>query len=289
MKQFKLVLLILVFLSIVTIGLAEDMKFPKASQSATVTQTVGLVDITIKYHRPGVKGREIWGKLVPLDKVWRTGANNATTIEFSHDVTIEGNKLAKGKYALFTIPGKDEWTFIFSKQTSLWGASGYKEDQDALRVKVKPMEGPNCEWMNFMFGALSDNSAKVMLRWEKLMVGFKVEVDTAKMVMAGIEKEMGGLWVKPYYAADHAFKKEMFDKAKEWIGMSVSIKPMYWNMLLKAKIYKKLAKTKKDKKMVVKLLQKTVMLTDQLPESQKKYATEAPKLLEEMGVKKKKK
>lgn len=289
MRKITMIVVGLVFLSMVTSGSlwSQELKFPRVSQGASNSQTIGLTDVTITYHRPGVKGRVIWGGLVPYDKVWRTGANEATTIEFSHDVMVEGNKLAAGTYGLFTIPGKTEWTFIFSKQSEIWGAGGYKQEEDVLRVKAQPMAAPHCEWMKFGFADLKEDSAKVILHWEKLMVGFTVNVDTRGMVLGNIKKTMGRYWVSPYYAADYAFKGEMYDKAKEWIDMSVALKQSYWNMVLQAKIYKKLAKTKKEVKHAIKILEKAVMLIKDLRERQKKYADEGPKLLEEWKGKKK--
>ena len=283
MKKIALSLTILVCLSLVTTGSlwAEELKFPRVSPKASVTQTVGLTEVTVTYHRPGVKERVIWGDLVPYDKVWRTGANNATTIEFDSDVMIEGNKVAAGKYGLFTIPGKTEWTFIISKQSDLWGAMGYKEEEDVLRVKVKPAEAPHCEWMRFGFAELTDSSAKLYLHWEKLMAGFTITVDTRAMVLKSIEKTVGRYWVSAYYAANYAFKEEMLDKAKEWVILSTSLKKSYWNMLLKAKVYKKSAKTKKEIKEAIKILEEANMLIKDLPENQQKYAEEGPKLLEE--------
>lgn len=288
MKKLTFMLVLLVCLSMLTVGSlwSQDLKFPRPSPKATVMQTIGLTDVTITYHRPGVKERVIWGDLVPYDKVWRTGANEATTIEFSGDVMIEGTKVAAGKYGLFTIPGKDEWTFIISKQADIWGAMAYKEAEDVLRLKAKPAKAPHCEWMNFAFVGLTDASAKVVLRWEKLMVSFTVTVDTQTVLLKKIEKTLGRYWVSAYYAADYALKKEMLDKAKEWADLSTSLKKSYWNMLLKAKIYKKLAKTKKDIKGAVKILEEANMLIKDLRENQKKYAEEGPKLLEEWKKKK---
>jgi hypothetical protein len=277
-----------VFIIMLVIGSlsAQTIKFPAVSQKATLTQTVGLTDVTLVYHRPGVKGRAIWGDLVPWDKVWRTGANNATTVEFSSDVLIEGQKLAAGKYALYTIPGQEEFVVIFNKQTDLWGDSGYDEKQDVLRVKVKTAEAPHCEWMNFGIDELSESSARIKLRWEKVLVAFKMEVDTKAMILASIDKTMNGLYDAPYRAAGYAFRNDMLDKAKTWIDTSVSLKPVYWNVLLQAKVYQKLAKTKADRKRVMTMLEKAVSLISALPEEHKGYAVEAAKLLEEMKAKK---
>src|SRR5437899_746922 len=126
----KLTLLLLLLSSL---PLAAQLRTPRPSPKASVMQTVGLTDVTIVYSRPGVKGREIWGALVPYDKVWRTGANEATTFAVSDDVMINGQPLPKGTYSLHTIPGKDEWTIIFNKDAGQWGSFSYDEAKDALR------------------------------------------------------------------------------------------------------------------------------------------------------------
>ena len=149
---------------------------PRPSPNATISQTIGVAEVTVSYGRPGVKGRKIWGGLVPYSKVWRTGANEPTTISFSKDVTIEGQNLSAGIYAFFTIPNENEWTIIFNKTAKQWGAFNYDAGQDALRVKVKPQAADHEEWMSFSFTDLSANSATVVLRWEKLAVPFKIQV-----------------------------------------------------------------------------------------------------------------
>jgi len=286
MKKFTLILLVSALVLVYSLW-AQDLKFPRVSPGAKISQTIGLTNVEITYHRPGVKDRVIWGDLVPYDKIWRTGANEATTIKFSHDVMIEGKKLAAGTYGLFTVPGKDEWSFVFSKQTDIWGTYNYKQDQDVLRVTVKPKVAPHCEWMQFGFGKLTDDSVVIYFHWEKLMVGFSVKVETETMVFKGIEKEVINAYRSTYYAANYAYKKEKYDKAKNWIKISVTTKKTHWNMLLKAKIYKKLAKTRKETKQAILVLKDANMLIKDLPENQKGYATEGPKLLKEWTGKKK--
>lgn len=149
---------------------------PRPSPNARVSQTIGVTDVTISFGRPGVKGREIWGALVPYGQVWRTGANEATTITFGNAVTVQGQNLSAGTYALFTLPTADEWTLIFNKTANQWGAFSYNASQDALRVKVKPRTAGHEEWMSFRFSDLSVSSATIVLAWEKLAVPFKVEV-----------------------------------------------------------------------------------------------------------------
>ena len=148
----------------------------RISPKAEVMQTVGFTDVRIVYSRPGIKGRAIWGKLVPYDAVWRAGANEATKITFSTDVTVEGKKLKKGSYSLFAIPGKNEWTLIFNKVADQWGAFEYNESDDALRVKVKTEKAIWQEWLSYTINKATDTSAVIRLEWEKIKVPFKVEV-----------------------------------------------------------------------------------------------------------------
>jgi hypothetical protein len=146
--------------------------FAQKSPKAEATSAVGNGKVTIAYSQPSVKGREIWGKLVPYDKVWRTGADEATTIEFAKDATVEGKKIAAGKYSLFTIPTQaGEWTVIFNKTAKQWGAYDYKEADDALRVKVKSTKSESMtEKMTFTASA----DGTVTLLWENMKVSFKV-------------------------------------------------------------------------------------------------------------------
>jgi len=148
----------------------------RISPKASISQTVGFTEVTISYSRPGVKDRKIWGGLVPYDKVWRAGANEATKITFSTDVTIEGKKLAKGSYGFFAIPGKNEWTLIFNKVADQWGAFEYNEAEDALRINAKPVKSNFTEWLRYEITRTSDSTAEISLLWEKLKVPFKIEV-----------------------------------------------------------------------------------------------------------------
>lgn len=141
----------------------------RVSKNGRTEGEIDGVAVVLEYGRPNVKGREIWGGLVPFDEVWRTGANEATTIEFSGDVTVEGEALAAGKYSLFTIPGEKEWTLIFNEVASQWGAFNYDDGADVLRVTVTPGECEHVEAMDFV---IEDSS--VVLRWENVAVAFDV-------------------------------------------------------------------------------------------------------------------
>jgi len=150
---------------------APEDKSKRPSPPAKVTANVGGATVTIDYSRPSMKGRKIFGGLEPYDKVWRTGANEATTFEASKDVKIEGQALPAGKYALFTIPGENEWTIIFNKTASQWGAFKYDASQDALRVKVKPKK---LAQPTETFTINLDKAGKVAMMWENTQVDFTV-------------------------------------------------------------------------------------------------------------------
>ena len=165
----------LLFAVLLFFGIAMAASAQKKSPPATASHTIGDLSITIDYHSPFVRGREVWGKLVPYGKVWRTGANEATTFEVNKDVLINGEKLAAGKYALFTIPDKDEWIFIFNKEAAQWGHYNYDASKDALRVKTKPGKAIRfTESMTFSIGDNDENVGIVSFAWENLKTGFNV-------------------------------------------------------------------------------------------------------------------
>jgi hypothetical protein len=162
----------------------------RASLRASATQRIGVdTDITIDYSRPGVKGRNVWGDLVPFGLApgneyskgnpypWRAGANENTTIEFSTDVLIEGEKIAAGKYGLHMIPSEEDWIVIFSFRNSDWGSYSYDPAEDALRVTVTPEKAAYQEWLLFNFDDLSSTSATAYLHWYKLKVPFKISIE----------------------------------------------------------------------------------------------------------------
>jgi Protein of unknown function (DUF2911) len=172
MKKVTLISLLIAVFLIVTVmptlaQRGDDSE--RKSKNGKVEATIDGVKVVIHYGQPNVNGRAIWGGLVPYDKVWRTGANEATTISFSKDASVEGNKIAAGTYALFTIPGKTEWTILFNKVAKQWGNSKYDKANDVLAVKVKPAA---CELVEAMTFKIDGN--KIILMWEKLMVAFKV-------------------------------------------------------------------------------------------------------------------
>lgn len=173
----KIFFIFFLMLSAITLFAQNKEEKVRISPKAEVMQVIGFTEVRIIYSRPGVKGREIWGGLVPYNQVWRAGANEATKFIFSTDVYIKGKLLKAGAYSFFAIPGKNEWTLIFNKVADQWGAFEYNEAQDALRIKVKPEKSiTHQEWLTYTITKTSDYSAVVRLEWEKLKVPFKIEV-----------------------------------------------------------------------------------------------------------------
>ena len=217
-----------------------QLDLPRPSPKATVSQTVGLTDVTITYCRPSVRSRVIWGGLVPYDQVWRTGANEATTITFGDDVTIGGSKLPAGTYGLFTIPGKDEWTVIFNKGAKQWGAYSYKEADDALRIKVKAHRDEFRELLTVWFPAVTTDSATISIAWERLAVEFGIKVDTATKTLAGARKAVADAkpddWRTPVRAATYCLDSNVdLDEARGWVEKSIAIKETMANLTAKAR------------------------------------------------------
>ncbi|HYE65793.1 MAG TPA: DUF2911 domain-containing protein [Pyrinomonadaceae bacterium] len=227
----------------------QQLQLPRVSQKSGVTQRVGVTDISITYSRPGVKGRTIWGDLVPYDKVWRTGANEATTFVVSDDVLINGQKLPAGSYSLHTIPSKNEWTIIFNKDDGQWGSFQYDEKKDALRIKVKPQSAEMQEWFQISFPEVTPNSAQVALHWEKVRVPFTVEVGdvnalTLEKARAAIAAAKPDDWRTPLQAANFSFQNKVNrDEAMKWLDQSIKIKETYGNLGLKARVLAEMGNT----------------------------------------------
>lgn len=241
MKQkitFTLAILLLAGMS----AFAQQIQMPQASPSAKIAQKVGLTDVTVDYSRPSTKGRKIFGELVPYGEVWRTGANGATIISFSTDVEIDGKKVPQGQYALYSIPGKSEWTIILSKDTKLWGAIGYNPDNDLMRFKAVPEKLSRVyETFEISFNNMTDNGADLSIKWEQTRVDFPITTQVDAIVMAQIkELVIDKDATDPtllYSAANYYFTNQKdIPQAYTWITKSVESDPKYWTMHLKAKI-----------------------------------------------------
>jgi tetratricopeptide (TPR) repeat protein len=224
----------------------NDLNLPDISQAAEVKQRIALTDITVKYHRPLVNGRKIWGGLVPYGKVWRAGANENTTIEFSDPVSIEGQPLPKGTYGLHMIPNPDSWTVIFSKTNTGWGSYSYDQKDDALRVNVKPKSlADSEEALEFEFEDLKPDSTAVTLKWEKMGVPFTVSVKDSEQTLENIRAQLKGRGQFTWQALDEAAqfcltRKINLDEALRWADASIQNEERFDNLSTKADILKAL-------------------------------------------------
>jgi len=218
-----------------------ELNIPRVSQRGSVSQRIGLTDITITYHRPVAGGREIWGKTVPYGKVWRAGANENTTISFSNDVSVEGKPLPAGTYGLHMIPDKDQWTIIFSKNSTSWGSFSYDEKEDALRVNVKPQTEQSFEAVTYTFDDIKPDSAAATLRWEKVAVPFRISVDVKDVVLQSIKNELrsvgGFTWAGYDEAAQWCLDNNYhLEEALKWEDTSIQNEDRFENWETKSRI-----------------------------------------------------
>jgi tetratricopeptide (TPR) repeat protein len=217
------------------------LDLPSPSQRAQISQRVGITDITISYHRPLVKDRKIWDGLVPYGKVWRAGANENTTITFSDPVLIEGKPLDKGTYGLHMIPNAEEWTIMFSKNSTSWGSFTYDQAEDALRVAVKPMAADMHHALTYEFDGLQPDSTIVELAWEKIAVQFKVAVDVHAVVQASLKKQLRNLsqitWMSWNDAANYLLAEKLdLTAALRYANRSIENEDRYDNEITRSRV-----------------------------------------------------
>jgi hypothetical protein len=264
---FKIGLTIAFTATLVVAQQAPKMRLPFESQKASVMQTIGVTDVTIIYSRPQVKGRAIFADvplsmaarakgeatlddqtkrqkgepIVPWNHVWRTGANEATEFIVTDDVLINGQPLKAGTYSLHTIPSKDEWTIIFNNDSGQWGSFTYDSSKDALRVKTKPqMVAENQECLLFTIDPVTEDSAQVNIRWEKVRVPFTVSIKdvtalTFKKVRAAVAAAAPDNWRTPYQAASWALQGKNTDEGIRWLDQSINAKETFYNLSAKAR------------------------------------------------------
>lgn len=218
----------------------DGATFPQLSPLATIQQTVGTTVITVTYHRPAVRGRAIWGALVPYGQVWRAGANESTTIRFSDPVKIQDHKIPAGTYSLFMIPQDGSWTVILNRRARQWGAFEYDPRQDVLRVEVMPRASGYTEWLTYALDPTSDSTAYVQLFWEKLKVSLLVEVNTEAMVHARMKKlfaQRPGDWRVYSEAAEYGLQQKVpLGQALTWADQSIALQENCTNLAVKARL-----------------------------------------------------
>jgi Protein of unknown function (DUF2911) len=206
---------------------AQQLKTPQLSPTQTIIQDLGLGKITLVYSRPDLRGRKILGTMEPYGKVWRTGANTATTITFSDDVTIEGNKVPAGQYGLFSIPDQNEWTVILSKKPDQWGAYTYKQDDDLLRFKVKTINHTDpLETLTMQFNNVDQSKCELEVRWENISFSFHISTEVDSKIMANIDDVMNHDKKPYFFAAQYYYENNKdLNKALEWISAGEKASP----------------------------------------------------------------
>jgi hypothetical protein len=266
-------LFILLFMLSMSFGVFAQLTLPRESQRQEIAQTVGDTKISIVYHRPNTKGRQLWGCqaknvvpkanyeepcLVPYGQVWRTGANENTTFEVNRDVTVNGQALPAGKYGLHMIPNRDEWIVIFSKDNDDWGSFSYDEKKDALRVKAKPQAAEFQETMSVDFGNVTGNTAKIAVRWEKLTVPFTVDVGdvsgrTLALIREAITKRKPDDFRPINQGAGYVLNSKLdknYEEAIGWLdisikaGETVKTRDTFGSLATKARILAEMGKIK---------------------------------------------
>ena len=216
---------------------APKLVLPQPSPGATVKQTVGLTEITVAYSSPAVRGRKIWGEVVPFDELWRAGANACTKVTLSTAASIGGKPVAAGSYCLFLLPSRTGWTFILNKDTSLWGTDGYKAEGDVLRVPAAATTVAPRERLAFGILDFNDEGGTLALEWETLRVGVKFEVATRAKVMADIRAFKSDDW-RPYARAAGYLLEAKTEPAlaMELIDRSIQLKEGWMNLWVKAQL-----------------------------------------------------
>ncbi|HTR80400.1 MAG TPA: DUF2911 domain-containing protein [Bacteroidota bacterium] len=248
MKNVRFVLvpaaLVIALVSFVSIGTAQQ-KMYQLSPAASVSQTAGVTDISVTYHCPGVKGREIWGKLVPYDQVWRAGANEATTVSFSTDVTVGGKQLKAGTYGFFVIPKHGQWIAIFNAQPKQWGAFSYDSTKDVVRVPVTPETIPNQERLSYIFADMTPTSIKLVLQWEKVALPVTIDLNTGANLAKAAKDAISMTWQEyNNYALFCLDSKIDWDKGMEAVDKSIAIDENASNLRMKAELLAQGGKTK---------------------------------------------
>lgn len=214
---------------------AQQLDLPRPSPSAKTTQTVGLTEIAVEYSSPAVKGRKIWGDLVPYDKVWRAGANASTKVTFSKDATVGGKPVPAGTYALFIIPAKSHFTIILNKNLQ-GGADEYKKETDVVRFDAKPQTIPSRERLAYVFGDFSDNSGALTLEWEKVRVALPFQVGTEQQALTNIKKMTDNAWAPYSSAASYLLTAKNYDLGIEMVDKSIAVKEVWYNVWIKASL-----------------------------------------------------
>lgn len=237
----RIIAKLLILVTFISVNSFAQINTPAASPSATISQALGLTNITVDYSRPSVKGRKIFGDLVPYGKVWRTGANKITSIKFDDEVYVHGAVMPAGSYGLYTIPGKNEWTIIFNRDDKQWGSYGYDINKDVIRFNVQPIQPQQfTEKMTIDFVEFTPTTSYLSIKWENTEVKFKIEQRVEDKIMAEIAEKTSksDATADTYFAAaDYYYQKGIkLDEALNWASKVLEMQKEYWNYQLVARI-----------------------------------------------------
>jgi Protein of unknown function (DUF2911) len=254
-----------------------ELKLPALSPSAKVVQTIGLTDITIDYSSPAVKGRKIWGGVVPMDQVWRAGANHSTNITFSAPVVVGEKTLAAGTYSYFVIPGAKSWTLVLNELHDQWGSGDYNKEKDVVRITVTPQAIPNRERLVYLITNFTNDSANIDLEWEKVRVTLPVKLKTVEQASANIKTAAETAWQPMNQAARYYLESKDYGNGLAAVDKSIATQETWFNTWVKAQL---LAGSGKYKD-AYPLAEKAQMLGAKVPAGQFFYADEIKKALTE--------
>lgn len=256
-------------------NVSAQVQLPQASPAAMLRQTIGLTDVTVNYHAPSVRGRKVFGGLVPYGEMWRAGANEATLVTFQDELFLNNERVPAGTYSFFIFPQSDSlWHVVLNKDTTLWGLEGYNELDDVAYLEVKPLKSDVfVETMQFSFSDISTNKAKLNLAWENTRMSLSIETDVEKKALENINKALASAadddWYTWAQCAEYMLpRKEHHQKALQWINKSIAIKENFYNNWIKAKLYA----YNNEYQMAATLSAKAMQLGNSEPESYQTYA-----------------
>mgnify|MGYP000032357510 CR=1 FL=1 len=230
MKHLHTLLIVPIIIALFLLAIQQScaqVEMPVPSPAASVSQVIGVTKISVDYSSPAVRERQIWGKLIPYNEMWRTGANSPTKITFSTDVMVEGKKVEAGSYTFITIPTEKKWTVVLNKDTKGNGVFSYLKEDDVIRVEVSPKESDMREYLSFSVIPQSDMEAHLVMNWEKMSIALKITTDTKANAVASIDKGMGvygRAWYDYASAAEYYIQNDLdIEKANEWATLSTKL------------------------------------------------------------------